>query len=294
MKTPARKLMFNDGYVLDRDNIFMASQLQVHARDDISRISVLQKGKWKYADFDDAVLSVACLQKNRMSFFMGRNGRILIGGLGRPVTETVAKMIPETELLRIRNIAEQIYVCGMAGQVYRRDANGDWLPIDQGIRGKSSPHFEDIGGTGPNDLYAIGDPGAVYHYDGSRWEKLDFPTNRPLAGVRCLSPDEVYVCGDNGSLFRGNSTGWSFIGDPEVEDNFWAVEQFQDKLYLSYDGGIMVHDGTLLEKVDFGIEGSVDCHRLHANDGVLWSFGIDHLLKYDGQKWQEVVCPMNV
>ena len=56
----------------------------------------------------------------------------------------------------------------------------------------------------------------------------------------------------------------------------------------------MVHDGTTFEPVDFGLSTDVDCHRLHANDGVMWSFGIDHLLVFNGKKWSEVVCPMNV
>jgi hypothetical protein len=288
-----KKLMFNDGYVLDSNSIFLASQIQEYARDNVSRVSIILNGKWKYADFDDAALSVACRAEGRLIFWMGVNGNILVGGLGGPVIEKLPDAGKYDEVLRIRNIAGEIYICGMTGQVYHRGPGG-WKHIDRGLLGKDGVDLEDIGGSGPDDLYAVGSPGVVYHFDGRRWKKLDFPSNRPVGGVKCVSKEEVYICGDNGNLFRGNLDGWEFIGDESVEHNFWAVEQFQGKLYVSFDGGLMVHDGTTFEPVDFGLSSDVDCHRLHANDGVLWSFGVDHLLVFDGKNWAEVVCPMNV
>jgi len=293
MRQLPRKLMFNDGYVLDPTHIFIASQLQAYAKDDVSRISVIADGKWKFADLDDAVLSVACLQKERLTFFMGHNGKIFVTGRGKIEKEILPVTDKLGTLLRIRNIAEKIYVCGMSGQVYRRDENA-WIEIDQGIRGLAGIDFEDIGGSSAEDIYAVGMPGIVYHFNGRQWRKLDFPTNRPLSGVKCVSKDEVYVCGNNGNLFRGSRDQWEFIGDKKIKSNFWAVEEFQNKIYVAYGAGLFVHDAAGLSKLDFADKGEIDGHRLHANGGVLWSFGINNVFCFDGSTWQRVICPKNV
>lgn len=293
MNKLARKLCFNDGYVLDSSNIFFASQLQEYANHDRSRVSIIIDGQWKYVDFDDAILSVACVQKKRLVFFMGHSGNILVGGLGKPVTEVISDIEEYGTILRIKNIKDRMYICGMSGQVYRRDHTG-WIHIDDGVLGNKDVEFEDIDGMGDDDLYAVGMGGVVYHFNGKVWSRLDFPSNRPLSSVKCISKDEVYICGDNGGIFCGNLNNWRFIGDSSIDHNFWAIEKFRNKIYIAFDSGLYEYDGTSIAEVDFGIEGDVDGHRLHANDGVLWSIGIDNLLVFDGHKWKRVVCPMNV
>ena len=136
-----------------------------------------------YADFDDAALSVACRSQGRLIFWMGVNGNILMAGTGKLVTEKLPDAGEHGEVLRIRNIADEMYVCGQAGQVYHRGSKG-WVHYDRGLLGKDGIDLEDVGGTGPDDIYAVGSPGVVYHFNGKRWKKVDFPSNRPLGGVK--------------------------------------------------------------------------------------------------------------
>jgi hypothetical protein len=289
----ARKLMFNDGYVYNANLILLASQLRAFANDDDSRISQIINGVWKYRDFElDAILSVAALESEQQGFFMGRNGNILVAATSY-TSEKIDDVPKYGELTRIRNISDQIYVVGSKGQVYRRENSG-WIHVDRGLLGRESLHLEDIGGTGPSDLYVVGPYGDVWYFDGISWEKIAFPTNRPLAGVKAISEEEVFICGDNGNLFVGSKDNWRYIGHSDIVPNFWAVEHFKGKVYVSFSRGIFVYDGGGLTEVDFGVDRRVDCHRLHANDGMLWSFGIDDLFCFDGQKWTEVICPMNI
>jgi hypothetical protein len=293
MVEPPHAMTFGDGYVLDAQTICIASRTEEELDYDTSLISVIKGDQWASAQYDDIAVSVACLEQERVAFFLGYNGKVFKvhlpeRGRGPRTTE----LIPVTEelghVLRIRNIAGVIFVCGMSGQVYRRRGS-TWSPIDEGIRGIEGLDFEDIGGTGDNDLYAVASSGDAYHFDGRRWEKLDFPSNRPLSGVRCIHSDEVYVCGNDGNLFRGKLNQWEFIGDPGIDDNFWAVEKFGNTVFVAYDDGLFAHDGSGLNKVRFRVRGEVDGYRLHANDGVLWSFGEEHLLRFDGLAWHRVV-----
>jgi hypothetical protein len=293
VEAPLWKLSFGDGYALDNEIICLASRTEEDLETDMSRVSVIKRGKWTYADFDDVAVSVTCLQRERVAFFLGYNGTILIIHL--PVSGRGSRsvdVIPVSEefgnLLRIRNIAEHVYVCGMSGQVYRRESRS-WKQIDHGLRGEAGLDFEDIGGFAPDDLYAVASSGVVVHFDGQQWSRLDFPTNRPLSGVRCVAEGEVYICGNDGGLFRGRLNKWEFIGDRGVEENFWAVEKFGETVFVAYDEGLFAHDGKSLSKVNFGVGDAFDGHRLHANDGLLWSFGEEHVLCFDGTAWRRIV-----
>jgi hypothetical protein len=286
-------LCFNDGFVLDRDTILVAAQRRADARDDVSVAVVIKNGIWTRLTVEDALVSVVGLRSSRNGFYLGANGTVLIIGPGQPQMEAVGDIPQYGEMLRIRNIAEHIYACGMNGQVYVR-ANNIWQLVGKNLLGTAQFDVEDIDGTGPNDLWAVGTMSDVWHWDGQIWQRADMPTDRPFSGVQCLSRDRIYVCGDDGNFFVGNGEQWTFIGDPEIDDNLWAVEQFGDNLFLAFDGGLMRYDGTSLTKLDLStvIPGKVDGYRLSATTDVLWSFGIDTLLRYDGRQWQHVDQPL--
>ena len=306
MAESGEKLFFSDGHVCHRDKVALASQFIIDEGADFSRVSMVlnisqvPNGKWVYANLEDLALSVTYLAEDDLTFFMGHNGHILMHN-GRAAANDPQRRVVEVapvskkhgKLLRIRAVAGRIYACGMTGQVLVRGVDG-WTHMDEGLLGQDGLDFEDIDGTGPEDLYVVGMRGAICHFDGRGWNRLDSPTNQPLSNVRCLSRDEVYICGNNGNLFRGNRGTWSDLSDPDVDCNFYGMTPYKGKLYLAHAGGLYVHDGEAFAPVDFGLDGPVGCHRLHANEGVLWSFGIDDLVYFDGANWTRVICPLNV
>jgi hypothetical protein len=303
---PGEKLLYYDGQVCHRDKVALASQFHKDEGAAFSRVSMvlntsnIPNGQWVYANLDDLAYSVTYLPEADLTFFMGQNGNILVHD-GRATANDPRRRVVEVapvsqkhgKLLRIRAVAGRVYACGMSGQVLVRDRPG-WTHMDDGLLGEEGLDLEDIDGTGPDDLYVVGMRGAICHFDGRAWDRLDSPTNRPLSNVRCLSREEVYICGNNGLFFRGNARGWTDLTDPDVESNFYGMTPYQGKIYLAHATGLFAHDGTALEAVDFQLDGPVGCHRVHANDGVLWSFGIDDLVYFDGAKWARVICPLNV
>ncbi|MGA2256554.1 MAG: hypothetical protein ABSG53_18050 [Thermoguttaceae bacterium] len=291
-------LYFTDGYVATKTRIRIAAKLNAESEADFSRVQYLTDGEWSYDDIEDSVVSVYQSSQPRTCYWLGHNGTVTIVGGGKHRSETLVDVERYGYVNRIRNIGASLYVCGYAAQVYRREKEGVWTHMDEGILIKrpraSSVDLQDIDGTAEDDIYTVGTGGAIYHYDGRTWTQLDSPTNLHLLRVRCVSKDEVYISGSRGRLLRGNRNGWLDLGDPDVADDFWGLEYFRGKVYVAHANGIMVWNGEKLESVDMGIKRDISCHRLHANDGVLWSFGMDDLFFFDGKTWTEVVCPENV
>jgi hypothetical protein len=296
-------LYFTDGFVVRRDTVIIPAQFRTLLAGTVSRILFMFGDEWFYHDFDDAdVRSVTYW--DGLCYVMGMNGVVhCCGRRGHDFSPASLRgsyrktMVPDVAyygaLFGIRFIGDDVYTCGQSSQVYIQRGS-EWKHIDDEILTRGGITLEDIDGTGPEDMYAVGWKGTIYYYDGKRWEKLDSPTNRHLSNVRCVSRDEVYVCGNGGSIFRGHKHSWEFIGDPEFTDNFWGMAVFENQLFLAHNLGLMKHDGNELIPIDIDIGKTLSCHRLHGTDGVLWSFGEKELLRYDGNSWTEVICPENV
>jgi hypothetical protein len=189
-----------------------------------------------------------------------------------------------------------VFVCGYGGQVYRR-SNIGWIHADEHLLDSSpgtlSLDLLDIDGTSPDDIYAVGTGGLIFHYDGKKWSKIDSPTNKHLTRVRCVSKNEVYACGYSGTVIRGKGNTWEDISTKDIMDNYYGIEAFGNSIYLARNSGLLRFSGREFELVDIGSKKNATFHRLHANDDVLWSFGTDDLFWFDGEKWTEVIHPDN-
>ncbi len=78
-----------------------------------------------------------------------------------------------------------------------------------------------------------------------------------------------------------------------MEEYFWGLEHFEGKVYLSALKGLFIFDGTSVERLTTGLKPEIGGYRLAARNGVLWSFGVDDLAKFDGKKWTRLKHPDN-
>jgi len=177
----------------------------------------------------------------------------------------------------------------MTGQVYRRD-DGKWRAIDKGIRGRDQLDLGDLGGTGARNIYAVSSFGEIVHFNGKSWRVLDAPSNVPLSGIRVLSETEIYVCGQDGLVLRGSGPDeWEVISSREFDYHVLSVEWYQDRLYAAHAGGLLEWFQGEWKEVSFELEGETDGHGLQTRDGVLFSFGYEHILAFDGSRWRRIV-----
>jgi len=297
-------VFFTDGFVVRHDAIIIPTQFQDSLDTTLSRILFLFGDKWGYHDFHNADIGSVTYREG-LCYLMGMNGVVHSCGrtgvefspnsLKDSYRETVVADVPSYgALFRIRFIGEDVYACGQSSQVYVLRGQ-EWKHMDDGILKLGGITLVDLDGTGPDDIYAVGMEGSIFHYDGKQWTLLDSPTNQHLTNVRCISRDEVYICGYSGTLLQGSGDTWRFVGDTNFRENFWGMAAFERDIYLSYKLGIMKYDGKELASVDLGfdVDRTLSCKSLHGSDGVLWSFGDEELLRFDGVSWEQVVCPEN-
>lgn len=85
----------------------------------------------------------------------------------------------------------------VAGSVWHFDG-GAWtsMPLP------SKSVLNEIWGTSPSDVFAVGEDGVVLHYDGAAWT-LATPTRAGLLGVWGSSPGDVYAVGAAGTILHG-------------------------------------------------------------------------------------------
>ena len=165
--------------------------------------------------------------------------------------------------------------------------------------GVDTNDLNSLDGTSASDIYAVGDGGRIFHYNGSSWKRIECPALHHLQQVRCYGPDEVWICGYERTLLRGNARdGFKVImeGKPQFP-TWWSLAKFQDHLYLANSDGLfrMTMDGHL-SLVKSGLKPEIATYKLDAidgPDGALWSFGAKDLTRFDGKKWERFQDPDN-
>lgn len=258
----------------------------------------------------------------------------LFGPGGKPIYRST---IPDAGVFRegaagygyvgcIRAIGRTLYVCGSSRQVYRyvfSDGGpplaGQFIDIAGAMRQPplrppsqpSGPEFDawstrdivvfnDIGGSGETDLYAVGDE--CWHFNGSTWRQLQLGDDlEPMHVVKILDAQRVLIGGRNGYLFLGNAReGFQSLVGAEDNATITGLEWFDEQLFVATDQGLFTLDvaARRLQRFRTGLKPELqDAHQLQAMDGVLWSFGYKDLAYCDtrnGQRgWIRVQHPDN-
>jgi hypothetical protein len=143
----------------------------------------------------------------------------------------------------------------------------------------------------------VGDDGAVFYFNGTKWFHVKAPTDEHLLWVRCYDPDEVYICGYNGVLLRGNArNGFKDVGAVGDNLNWQCLAKFRDKVYLSSNDGLYAWDGQKIAKIKTGLKPEpAESWRLDTDrEGkTLWSFGVKDIAWFDGKTWERIDHPDN-
>lgn len=299
------KVYFVDGYVIRKNVIGAAAYLHELADADreFTRFYMHDhdKNQWAQREYEHDIVSVAYSREGtRYTWHMLSKRGVLIQRTPEGVRELP---IPDADtgpgqlgyVSQIRMIGSHLYVCGFRRQVYRLDQDR-WRPLHRGIvaaAGERRYGFLSIDGVSESDIYAVGRMGEIFHYDGTKWDAIDSPTSSDLNRVRCAPDSPVYACGDNGTLVYGGGNAWAVHNDAGMKENCWGVEVFDGRVYVAHLKGLLEFDGEGWKPVVTGLTPEIAGYRLHANDGLLWSFGQDDLAFTDGTKWERVICPDN-
>ncbi len=135
----------------------------------------------------------------------------------------------------------------------------------------------------PSEGWAVGDAGAILHWDGAAWSPVLSPTDLNLAGVAFASPTDGWAVGKAGTILHWDGRVWTVAASPAAGVNLHAVT-----LRTATDGWA-VGGGRSSGSGCWGYRG-----RSAAPIGP--SFGYTELscgviLHWDGEAWRDVAPP---
>jgi hypothetical protein len=281
-----------------------ASGWMVMAMDDVAAKGIDHAGIMK---IKDKVLSPFAMKMFRVCFaaeapggqavFVGDDGQVLTvdaGGAQQAEFVTASARTPQNtgHLRSGARWGDDIVVVGMQRQVYRRTASGVWQDFMQGLpEGKEgdTSGFEAVAAVGPREAYAAGWDGELWACDGTRWRRLDSPTNRIVTALGVAPDGQVYGCGRHGLLFKGRHDAWHTILDKACPDDLWSIVPFKGHVYAaSLLRLYRITDDTSLELLEFDELGANSFGVLMSDGETLWSIGAKDVLAFDGQAWSRI------
>ncbi len=147
----------------------------------------------------------------------------------------------------------------------------------------------ELWGSSAQDVFAVGNGGAVLHFDGKGWiEQPTPPSTGNLMAVWGVSSDEVYAAGERGSLIRYDGGRWSTVetGTSETLTGVWAASERE--IWTVSATGVRRFDGVRwspMLSLDAQAEGRSwiagtgpsDVWVSGGREGMVW--------RYDGARW---------
>lgn len=79
-----------------------------------------------------------------------------------------------------------------------------------------------IHGSSPDNVFAVGSNGAIWHFDGTSWTSMTSGVVTTLTGVAALSPKNAYAVGDGGVMLRYDGISWQPV--PTGNVSAWYSE----------------------------------------------------------------------
>lgn len=99
-------------------------------------------------------------------------------------------------------------------------------------------------GTDSNNIYAVG--GEIFHYNGNFWETMDAGPIEQLYDIWGTAADNIYVVGRNGMFLRYNGKSWSKIN---TDNNYTLTGIWgsgPEDIYIAARSKTVDGDGTIL------------------------------------------------
>jgi hypothetical protein len=227
---------------------------------------------------------------------VGQAGRILVGDAASGFTE-VAELAPGGELNDLWGTPDGslLVAVGTSGRTYFR-RNGEWAEQVA----DTAQTLENVWGTGPEDIWAVGRSGIALHWDGTAWEKVATPVSSLLAGLWGDASDRFFAAGAGGALMAWNGASWSSVAAGTKKSLRAVFGRAQNDVWaVGAEGTIVRFNG--LGWGSAKVQGVPDAEGVEqpiteelyavwaasATDG--WAVGANgRMLRWDGVQWNIV------
>jgi hypothetical protein len=200
-------------------------------------------------------------------------------------------------LTALRAIGNDLYVAGMARQVYRRRmAGGLWERADSGVLNTS---FDPQGGiTGfltidgcDDEIWAAGFSRELWFRPPTAgWRRIPNPGDRNIRSMRVAPSGELAACGQRGLLMRGRQQVWQVVEQRFHGSDLYQIEFFAGAVFVATGAGIFRLDSwPRSDRASLVPEGDGPYVVLSAGRGALWAFAPGRAaVTIDGCRWQSL------
>ncbi len=144
-----------------------------------------------------------------------------------------------------------------------------------------------IAASADDDVWAVGDGGAAWHFDGSSWARIETGVTANLADVWAAGRDAAWAVGGDVAL-RWDGSAWTRLALPASialarvhgrnRDDVWAVGQAAARAYVLH------WDGATLRTDTAGLPAGYAARGVWAGASGVWIAGTT-LLRRDDRVW---------
>jgi hypothetical protein len=148
--------------------------------------------------------------------------------------------------------------------------------------------FAGVGGSSKENVFAVGNRGAIFRFDGSRWAQQKSGTDRDLTAVWAGSSSSAFAVGLDGVIVEYNGKAWETrtSGTKETLLDVWGASP-SDVFAVGRDGTILHYDGNGWSPQTSGT--TYDLTAVWGSSPTDVHVAGDHgtLLHYDGRYWTQ-------
>jgi len=294
MKRVTDKFALRRGRIHDRDMVFFLTHHRTAAAAGIPNAQVFfrQTGiDWAYHDMEWEGLDLALTGAPQVTcWVLGTGGRVLVGSEGGFEQERIpqaeaAALDADEVYTRIEPLGDRLAAAGAGGRVALRDAGG-WEPLPPPA---NAGRIRALAGTGPQDLLAVGDRGAVWRRDERGWHAEQSTVEHTLYDVVKAADGQAFACGEAGVVLRREAGAWRRLDLEDIHNTFRSAAWFQDRLYLADGQGLFALGQGKLTRIPLGGDPPARIHQLDTRDQHLLAVAEDQAhYTPDGTSWTPV------
>lgn len=107
----------------------------------------------------------------------------------------------------------------------------------------SPPALNAVWGSSANNVYAVGEVGAILHFDGSSWSPMNSGVLVALNDVWGASASEVFVVGNDGTILKLSGSSWRAMSGGTAEDLFAVWGSSASNVYTFGANGTILRYG---------------------------------------------------
>lgn len=142
----------------------------------------------------------------------------------------------------------------------------------------------ELWGSGHDDVWAVGSKGAMVHFDGQSWERVEGVTDKDLYAVWGAGRDDIYVGGDK-DLVHFDGELWESVPGFKRQRVTGLWGSGPNDVWAATDQGLLHFDGKTWESAGLR-ENTSGVWGTSATDVL--TLTATHLLQYDGSRWRSV------